>query len=108
MARKKAQQLTAIMVRLPAPLHRQLVRLASAGGRSLNSEVIRRLADSVAVESPLSPDARRMLDQIEKSMERRAAFEAELLRLAVGLDPAETKRLLQRFIRAENGEEGKS
>ena len=47
-----------------------------------------------------------MLDQLEKRMERRAAFEAETLRLMAERDLPEIKRLLQRF--TETGEEDKS
>jgi hypothetical protein len=32
----------------------------------LNSEIVSRLEHSVAVESPLSADAQRVLDQVEK------------------------------------------
>jgi hypothetical protein len=62
---KKARELTPIMVRLPEPLRRELARLADAGGRSLNSEIIRRLQESVATDSPLSPDANRVINRFE-------------------------------------------
>jgi hypothetical protein len=66
---RKTRELTKLMVRLPAPLHRRLVRLAAAGACSLNSEIIRRLEHSVAVESPLSPDAQRVVDRVDKRIE---------------------------------------
>jgi hypothetical protein len=44
--------------------------LAFRNQRSLNSEIVSRLEHSVAVESPLSADAQRLLDQVEKRMDR--------------------------------------
>jgi hypothetical protein len=68
---RKVRELTGVMVRLPEPLRRELARLAAASGRSLNSEIIRRLQESVDVESPLSPDAQRVVSRFEtRLMER--------------------------------------
>jgi hypothetical protein len=80
---QKARELPKLWVRLPAALHRKLVRLASAGGRSLNSEIVRRLEHSVAAESPLSPDAQRLLDRVEKGMEEQNRLITELMMKAV-------------------------
>jgi hypothetical protein len=75
---RKARKLTAIMVRLPDPLHRELVRLASAGARSLNSEIIGRLEKSVALDSGLPPEVELLIDRfvkmhadLEKKLEKR-------------------------------------
>jgi predicted transcriptional regulator len=96
MARKKAQQLTAIMVRLPEPLRRKLARLASAGGRSMNSEIIRRLEDSVSKEEPLPPEVERVLARVEEEMRRRDALEADLLlgMARMGATPEELKKVI--------------
>jgi hypothetical protein len=58
------------MLRLPGDLHLELTRLAFRNQRSLNSEIVSRLEHSVAVESPLSADAQRLLDQVEKRIEK--------------------------------------
>jgi hypothetical protein len=85
---KRARELTAIMVRLPEPLRRELARLAAAKGRSLNSEIIQRLEQSVATDSPLSADAQRVVNRfevrvmqrIEKNMDEQNKLIADLLR----------------------------
>lgn len=91
-------------MRLPAPLHLRLVHLASAGGRSLNSEIVRRLEHSVAVESPLSADAQRVLAQLDEGMKRRDKLEAELLRALARIAPKELKKVIGQVY----GEEDKS
>jgi hypothetical protein len=101
---RKARELPKLWVRLPAPLHLKLVHLAYAGGRSLNSEIVRRLEHSVAVESPLSADAQRVLAQLEEGMKRRDKLEAELLRALMQIAPKELKKVIGQVY----GEEGKS
>ena len=110
---RKARKLTAIMVRLPDPLHRELVRLASAGGRSLNSEIIGRLEKSVALDSPLSADAQRMLSEVEEGMKsvvggllegmkKRDRLEAELLRTLAQIAPKELKKVIGQIYGGED------
>jgi len=62
---RKAQKLPKLWVRLPGDLHLRLIHLAFRNQRSLNSEIVSRLGHSVAVESPLSADAQRVLDEIK-------------------------------------------
>jgi len=47
---RKARKLPKLWVRLPATLHRALVRLAARNRRSLNSEIVYRLEHSVRKE----------------------------------------------------------
>ena len=77
---RRVKQITPFMLRLPGALHLKLVHLAYTNQCSLNSEIIRRLQDSVAVESPLSPDVQRILDRIEKGMEEQNKLMIETLR----------------------------
>jgi len=108
---RKAQKLTPIMVRLPAALHRALTGLAAAGGRSLNSEIVRRLEKSVAVDSPLSPDALRVLNRFEARIVDKIMdnFEGSITELAeswrrFGITPEEGRRVA--LVKKEGG--GKS
>src|SRR5215510_5203224 len=93
-----------VWVRLPGSLHLRLVHLAYAGGRSLNSEIVRRLEHSVAVESPLSADAQLVLARVEEAMKGRDKLEAELLRALMRIAPKELKKVIAEVY----GEEGKS
>jgi predicted transcriptional regulator len=77
-------RLTPLMVRLPEALHRKLVRLASAGGHSLNFEIVRRLEHSVAVESPLSADAQKILDRVKKGMDEQNELIVDVFRRLMG------------------------
>ena len=96
---KKPRELTAIMVRLPEPLRRELARLAAAGGHSMNSEIIRRLQDSVDVESPLSPDAQRAINRFEARV-----MEKFLGRIQKNMD--EQNKQIMNLLRHRTGEEG--
>lgn len=53
----KTSQITPFGVRMPEELKQELKALADANRRSLNSEVIRRLEDSVAAEKEKAPNA---------------------------------------------------
>jgi L-fucose isomerase-like protein len=88
---RKAQQLTGVMVRLPEKLRRWMERAASKNGRSMNSEIIHRLEQSIDSESELE----RLMARVEESMKKQTTMEAELLRALVRL-------------KLEMGEEGKS
>ena len=67
---RRVKQITPFQLRLPGALHLKLMHLAYTNQCSLHSEIIRRLEHSIAVESPLSADAQRLLDQVEKRMDR--------------------------------------
>jgi hypothetical protein len=67
---RRVKQITPFQLRLPGALHLKLMQLAYANQCSLHSEIIRRLEHSIAVESPLSADAQRILDQVEKRMDQ--------------------------------------
>ena len=84
---RKAQKLPKLWVRLPGDLHLRLIHLAFRNQRSLNSEIVSRLEHSVAVESPLSADAQRVLDRIEKLMDQ-IEFRIETLRKGLSLTAA--------------------
>jgi Arc-like DNA binding domain len=75
---RKPQELRPVMVRLPEKLRRWLERVAAENGRSMNTEIIYRLEQSVASE----PELERLMARVERALLR--------------LNPA------------ENGEEGKS
>jgi predicted transcriptional regulator len=93
---RKAQQLTPIMVRLPEPLRRKLARLASAGGHSMNAEIIRRLEQSVAAEEPLPHEVERVLARVEEGLKRRDRLENELLQALMRIAPDELNKVLKR------------
>ena len=76
---RRVKQVTPFQLRLPGTLHLKLMHLAYSNQCSLHSEIIRRLEHSIAVESPLSADAQRILDQIEKRMDQ-IEFRIETLR----------------------------
>jgi hypothetical protein len=105
---RKARKLTALMVRLPEPLRRELAQLAAAGGRSMNSEIIRRLEASVELDSPLSPDAERVLARVEEGMKKRDQLESELMRALFQAAPQEFERVLRQATpkRGRKAEEG--
>ena len=67
---RRMKQITPFQLRLPGALHLKLMHLAYTNQCSLHSEIIRRLEHSIARESPLSPDAQRVLDQIEKRLDQ--------------------------------------
>jgi hypothetical protein len=67
---RRVKQITPFQLRLPGALHLKLMQLAYANQCSLHSEIIRRLEHSIAVESPLSADAQRVLDLLERRMEQ--------------------------------------
>jgi hypothetical protein len=103
---RKVRKLTALMVRLPEPLRRELARLAAAASRSMNSEIIRRLEDSIERDSPLSPDAERLLAQVEEGMKRRDKLEGELLRALLRAAPEEAKESLRQAAPGRRAKEG--
>jgi hypothetical protein len=47
MARIRKPRIVGLMLRLPEPLRRDLARAAKAHARSMNTEIIRRLTDSL-------------------------------------------------------------
>lgn len=77
---RRVKQITPFQLRLPGALHLKLMQLAYANQCSLHSEIIRRLENSIALESPLSPDVQRVLDRIEKGMEEQNKLMIETLR----------------------------
>ncbi len=102
---RKAKELTPVMVRLPEALRRKLARLASAGKLSMNSEIIRRLEQSVAAEEPLPHEVERALARVfdrfrhvEEGMKRRDRLENELLQTLMRVAPDEAKKALKRAL----------
>ena len=90
---RRVKQITPFQLRLPGALHLKLMHLAYTNQCSLHSEIIRRLEHSISVESPLSPDAQRVLERIEKRMDQIEKY----------LDRSE-KRMDQITLRSENQE----
>jgi hypothetical protein len=57
-------------LRLPADLHRQLAELAEKNHRSINSEIVSRLQESVASGDYDIPSMAEQLEEFERRLER--------------------------------------
>ncbi|MHB9833860.1 Arc family DNA-binding protein [Paraburkholderia terrae] len=81
------EQTIRITLRLPEPMHQQLVEEADDASRSLNGEIVARLAATLSGEAPALPQSLR--DEItERANTAATTFELELIRAVVaGLSP---------------------
>jgi hypothetical protein len=96
---RKAQQLTGVMVRLPEKLRRAMEQAASENGRSMNSEIIYRLEESVSGKRD---------EILRKLLLKLAQVTRAHRQLARDEQRAPLKRQQRIDETAGNGEEGKS
>lgn len=75
--------ITQFVARLPAPMHHELKRLAVSANRSLNAEIVHRLAQTLGEDfAAEQPDAQPVLVQMLEQMREQTKHLCEMARLA--------------------------
>jgi len=79
----REEGITQFVARLPTPMHQELKRLAKAADRSLNTEIVRRLAQTLGEDfAAEQPAAQPVLAEMLSQMRVQTDYMCELLELA--------------------------
>lgn len=83
-----ASEITQFVARLPTPMHRNLKALASAASRSLNAEIVHRLAQTLGEDfAAEQPAAQPVLAEMLAQMRKQTDCMRELVELARAANP---------------------
>ena len=75
--------ITQFVARLPSPMHTELKRLAKGADRSLNAEIVRRLAQTLGEDfAAEQPEAQPVLAQTLEQMREQTNHLREIARMA--------------------------